>query len=627
MNTSSEQKTERTLLADITIIGLFSLLIIAADIFWQDIYHFPPYADYAFHFTEADILHSALTSTGVFSGLVTAWIWPGAYPGGLYYIAHLYMKFAGSSLEHIMMSQILLIPVTVASLYYMTRPRLGILSGTASILAGAIIPQLFLNTDHFLLDHAQTVFVCCAMCLLINNIGFNSRSLSWLLGIAAGFGCLCKFTAFTFVLFPYLIAAYASLKKEKVRKTVIAAHFASLSLAFLILYFSASSTRVEESPLIFWGGTFFHEKALQLAGLAAICWIAWLAAIYILRKRSEIAANIFSAPAAAYIISLPWFICNADIVSDRKKPLVNQFLNHANMQMVKHCLEEYYDVFPNIIYFLLFCAALAIIFTARKYREERLMAATFLVLPLTAITLGFAIRYAEPCFVMGAALTISILSRKRLGAITATVLALLLFISNIFMPFRNGVKAAYGQDISEKGQFWEMSYFCRRAEYNYSLPPNDFEIAMDCASSLLKPGRPSLVLICANEPFQPFPADIYAGLQFWAQTHQGRVVPFILYPNNLTLIIPFKENLASLALTLNDKFPELKDLCGKITFSDNFDGKIPEDRIDYIIVPENSESGRAIECPEAIIREKLGAQAFLTEKDYGCIKLHIWSRP
>ncbi|MCR5662137.1 MAG: glycosyltransferase family 39 protein [bacterium] len=626
MNTSSEQKNERTLLADITIIGLFSMLIIAADIYWQSIYHFPPYADYAFHLTEADSVHNALNSTGFFSGLVTAWIWPGDYPAGLYYIAHIYMQFTDSSLEHIMMSQILLIPVLVASLYYMTRPRFGILSGTASILAGSVIPQLFLNTDHFLLDHAQTVFVCAAMCLLINNIGFNNNKLAFLLGISAGLGCLCKFTAFTFILFPFLIAAYAALKKEKSNKIVIAAHFACFFSAFLIPYYAANC-KAAESQRIFWGGMIFDEKALLLAGLIAICWCAWIALITLLRKHSVIAANTFSAAATAYIIGFPWFICNANIVSNRSKPLLNQFLNHANMQMIKHCLEEYYAVFPNIVYFLLFCAALVIIFTSNKYREERLMASTFLALPLTAITLGYAIRYAEPCFVMSAAITISILSRKRFGSITATVLALLLFISNIYMPFVNGVKAAFGIDISEQGQFWELSYYFHRTEYNFSLPPNDFNIAMNYAADFLKPDRPSLVLICAEEPFQPFPADFYAGLQFWSQCHKGRIVPFFFDPDKRNMIILFKENLATLALMLNDKFPELLNLYGELTFADNFDGKIPPERIDYIIIPENTANRQAIQCPEAIIREKLGANAFLTEKDYGCIKLHIWSRP
>ena len=627
MNKSSELKSSRTTFTDLTIIGLFSLVIIIADICWQSIYHFPPYADYAFHLTEADLVHNALSSASFLSGLVTAWIWPGDYPAGLYYIAHLYMQFAGSSLEHIMMSQILLIPVLVASLYYIARPRFGILSGTASILAGSIIPQLFLNTDHFLLDHAQTVFVCAAMCLLINNTDFTNKKLSFLLGIAAGIGSICKFTAFTFIIFPYSIAACQALKKEKSKKIAIAAHLACCISAFLIPYYASHSSSIERSPQIIWGGTLFHERSLQLAGLTAICWIVWIAVIALLRKRSDIAANIFSVQASAYIIGFPWFICNANIVSNRTKPLFNQFLNHANMQMIKQCLEEYYAIFSNIVYFLLFCAALAIILTSKKYREERLMATTFLALPPTAITLGYAIRYAEPCFVMSAAITIGVLSRKRSGSIAAAVLAFLLFISNIYMPFGNGVKAASGIDISEQGQYWEMSYYFHRAEYNYSQPPNDFNIAMDCAASLIKPERPSLVLICAKEPFQPFPADFFAGLQFWAQSNNGRIVPFLFDPDKRNMMILFKENLAALALMLHDIFPELLNLYGKLTFADNFDGKIPPERIDYIIIPENTATGKVIQCPEAIIREKLGANAYLQEKEYGYIKLHVWSRP
>ncbi len=608
---------------DLSIISLFSALLICASVTWHNVYHFPPFGDYIYHFTEAAQLHAAFSRANIIEAMVTAWIWPGSYPAGMYFLAHLYMTIMGTGLEQILMSQVALIPITIASLYYMTKPRFGILAGTAAICSGAIIPELFLNTDHFLLDHAQTVFVLACFCILFNNYDFNSKRLALLLGICLGIGNACKYTAFSFVLFPFVLASFKALRKEKSVYAVLA-NCLGCAVAFLIPEFAVKLIEPPNTYIIYFGGTYFTEKSLLLLPIVIICWLAWIFLIALLRKYSVITANIFSTLATAYIISYPWFVCNADIVSARRSPIYNQFLSHLNLQFMKDTLETFCNIAPSWPFIALFCTMVIFVLFSNKCKEECLIVVSFLAIPLTVISLGYSIRYSEPFFVLSAVLTINAICHWRFGKYIACALAFLIFTAKIVIPIHQGVIAAYNTEDPYYSQITTLSHYLRIPGINYYIPPNDFDAGQDFATKLLKPDRPAFVLICSNEDIQPFPADFYAGLYFWSEMHHGRIVPAIFIPHKKQIIIPFKENEASLAIMLNDKIPELAGLYGQLVFEDDFDGMIPCSRIDHIIVPGNAE--HTITCPRELIEEKLGTGTTCQEKEYKQMRLDLWSR-
>lgn len=631
MKIFKEDPQQESVIADIIIIIAFSFIIGAADYYWNSLAYYPPYGDYTLHFMEAAAFHNAMERSHGISGFLTAWIWPSQYPAGMYLISHVYMLFAGTGFKQMMMSQLLLIPISVASLYYIVRPRLGVIAGIAAILGAAIIPETFLNTDHFILDHAQASFVLLSMCLVINFRHFNSRFQSISIGIAIGIGTLFKYTVVTFLLLPFFFAALSALRecREKISKSALAWHILCFISAFSIpyaagKYFSGPDyyNRLREIEL---GGTIFAKTSLELLALTVFCWVMWIIAISILKKRSAVLANMFSAPAAAYIICIPWFICNTVIVGDRQSVLSRMLAEQMNTFYVKELLNEHYHIFLHWAYFALFCACVIFLFTRYSKAEERLIGISLLALPPTSMTLGIAVRYVEACFILSAVLITMVLSRIRLGQYAALTLAFAIFLFNTCLTMQEGVAAARGINTNDT---WmrHAAFYTSWQGFNHNLPKSNFDMAVDLAPKVCMPNRSSVVLV-DYIPKGNFCMDFYTGLQAWSELNNFRIVPVLIIPEENKYMVNFQESFTSIALGLKNTFPELLEIQGQKRYEDNFDGKLPGTRTDYIIALAQYSDSNNIQELKTMIEDKLGKDAYYYSQGQDDSLLYIWCRP
>ncbi len=623
----------KTPLTDIIIIIVFSILLSAASYSWSILAYFPPTGDYASHFIEAAAFHNAMQRAQGLSCLITALIWPSAYPAGVYLAAHIYMLFAGSGINQILQSQIVFIPIFTASLYYIARPRLGVIAGISAILISSIIPETFLSTDHYIVDHAQSAFVCLIICLLVNFFSFNNRFHSICIGAAIGLGTLCKYTVFSFVLLPFIATTVVALNRErngkKFNTLLFAKHAASMALAILIPYTASKLISIfiinETLRKIILGGIFFPETAIWLFYLSLACWTIWIAMILILRKHSEVMANIFLVPASAYILGYPWFICNSSLVSARSAALSNWLLSHFNTDYINSLLHEHYMVFPNLAFFILFIACLIFILLPISTIEERIVAASLLALPPTGMALGIAVRYTEPCFILSAVLVTMVVSRIRCGHYLALLISLHIFIGRILFPIQCGNNSAYNIE-NDSNWIHSLTRSMNCTGYNFSPSKSSFDIAMDIAPHLCVANQASVILITYNKELPTFCFDFYEGLQLWSELNHLRIVPVILQPETQSFFVPFKNNLASLAAGLKNSFPELLEIQGNLTYENYFDRILPTDRIDYIILPSLPGNQGKAKLSDKIIKEYLGDNAYLKEKEYDCFNISIWSK-
>lgn len=631
MKIFKEDPRQKSVIADIIIILIFSFIIGAADYYWNALAYYPPYGDYTLHFMEAAAFHNAMERSQSLSSILTAWIWPSQYPAGMYLISHIYMLFAGSGFKQMMQSQLLLIPISVASLYYIVRPRLGVIAGIAAILGAAIIPETFLNTDHYILDHAQAAFVLLAMCLLVNFRHFNSRFQSISIGAVIGIGTLFKYTVFSFLLLPFFFAALTALRecREKISKSAIVLHALCFIAAFSIpyatgKYFSGPEyfNRLREIEL---GGTIFSKTSLELLVLTIFCWIIWLAAIAVLRKRGEVLANIFSAPAAAYIICIPWFICNTPIVGDRQSVLSRMLSEQMNSAYVKELLHEHYMIFLHWSYFVIFCACIIFILTKYGKIEERLIGISLLALPPTSMTLGIAVRYVEACFILSAVLITMVLCRIRLGQYIALTLAFIIFLFNTCLTVQEGVATACGINTNDT---WmrHAAYYIGWQGFNHNMPKSNFDMGVELAPKICVPNRPSLVLV-DYVPQGNFCLDFYTGLQAWSELNNFHIVPVLIIPEENKYMVNFQESFTSIALGLKDKFPELLDIQGQKRYEDNFDDKLPGERTDFIIALAKCTDSINMKELKINIEEKLGKNAYEYSQGSDDSLLYIWRRP
>ncbi|MCR5662136.1 MAG: glycosyltransferase family 39 protein [bacterium] len=633
MKLLKDLQPSKTPAIDIIIIALLCAIIGYLDYRWHGLCLFPPTADYAMHFAEAASFHNALQHASGLSGILAAWIWPSLYPAGMYLIAHIYMTFAGTGVEQILLSQLLLIPFLVSSLYYLARPRLGITAGIAAVLSASIIPELFINTDHYLVDHGQDVFVLVALSLLVNYCDFKSRSAAIFLGISIGYAELVKYTSFVFIIIPFIISVFIAIYSEKPRKSIVAAHFFLAVSSFIIPYFTASRMNITQSADVLTGGTIFKADSLKLLTLAFLCWIIWIAGITFLNKYSRTLSNIAYCASLSFILGFPWFICNHETVAARRSSIRDIFLNNIRLDNLQNGLNEYYHLFPNAAYIALLAAAILFLFTKHSCKEDRLIAlSAFSSLIANYLMLSFSIRYAEASFVMNMILIVCFLSRIKFGDLLALALFSLTFTINAVWPFILGNEAALGISSANNTCLQKVTNY-----YNCTIPvfnnqkASGFNAAAETAPLLCLPGKPALVFICADEKDSDeslqYSEDMCRGLQCWSEMHDCQIVPAIYNFSSKYIMIPSEYYLSRLAFHLRNSLPELLSLHGLVLYGDNFNGKLSLERVDFLVCHQPKDNvNQPLDRFDSQILQKLGDNADYEEISSNSEIIRIWKR-
>ena len=634
MKLLKDLKPSKTPALDIIYIALLCALIAYLDYFWHGLCQFPPTADYAMHFTEAASLHSALQHAQGLSGILTVWIWPSHYPAGMYLIAHIYMIFAGTGIKQILLSQLLLIPFLVSSLYYLARPRLGIAAGITAVLSAAVIPELFINTDHYLVDHGQAVFVLAAMSLLVNFSSFKSRSAAIVLGIAIGFAELVKYTAFIFIIIPFIIAAFTAIRTEKPCRKTICVHASLAAGAFIIPYFTASCMDFSLSADILTGGTIFKAVSLWLAALIILCWVIWNIGIFILRKKSSVLANIAFCSSTAYIMGFPWFICNFETVSARKSALSDIFIRNLSSENLSHWFHECWRLIPNAIFIILLAAAIIFLFTKYSCQEDWMIAsAAFPSLIATYSMLGISSRYTEASFVLGMVMIVCFLSRFKLGDLLALALFSLTFVIKVVWPVIVGNETALNIRAANNTLLQNITdyYNCTVPAFR-NLKGSGFTTAADIAPLLCLPSLPSLVFIAIDETETDaslqYSKDMCYGLQCWSAMNDCKIVPVLYNFSKNKINVPSEYYLSRLAAHLQKSLPELLSLHGLVVYDDDFNGKLSMDRDHFFIYhgPIDSETNIPLGKFDSQIIRKLGKNAVYEDIAPNGANIRIWKR-
>ncbi len=629
MKATQPCSAKRALITDISIIAAFTAIYAAVNIYWPHLHQMPPEGDYAFHFVEAAAFHNALSHTNLAGGIITSWIWPSSYPPGLYIITYLWTLFSGITITNILTSQVLLIPLLTASLYYLVRPRCGIIAGIASMLSAGADYSLSLITDQYMLDSPQTVFTLLGLCLLINFSNFKNRGAALALGISIGFGTLVKYTLSFYLAVPMLILVFKALREEKPKFRYAFWHVLAFLAAISIPKLLPAYYPISSPESLFFGGTVYDKGVFKLLTATIDCWFVWIFIVFILRKKVTAAiTNISLILSSAYIIAAPWFFCNPSVVSSRSEPLMRQVIGHFEPDALMLCARQYYKTFPGIFLLMLLVTALVYAFTKKAHAADKLIAISMLTAsPVLYLMLGESPRYIAPSFILSMTLIISMLSRTKLGnAIAISIMGTLMYWNMIDPVICGEYYARNGTDI-KYGYQRPFIEFMHIQLFQYQQKIRDFNAAQLAAPNLTLKDRPSIVLICFDINQTDVGTNLSYGFQAWTEMNGSRIVPILYRPGKLTVDQAFSQYIPRLVFMLQKEMPQLKQLLRNDRQIVKITKMLPSGHADFIVDPIEGASVKPSVHPSASEAEELlGGQASYEDVTYGKVKLRIWKK-
>lgn len=535
-------KLEWGWLADLLIISFISAAVIEVNLIWQINYAYPPYADYAHHFLEASALElrwqncSSLTEK-----LLTFLFWPSSYPPGMYWSAYLSSFFIGRGLMAAMMSQMIYFPILVASLYYIVRPKYGLIAATATALICASTPFLALGSSNYVVDYPSTAFTALCLCLFFNSNLMQKTNYAIAFGLALGFGCLCKPTTIFFAAPPLILLFLMKLPELWPYKKKVLISVFSICTASLFPVLAAQRTHLWP-PCTADYGSFFPTYKIMLIG----CTIAWAAILtleaYYLwtpeirdavsESLGRLMLNLSWAFAGFYLLFFPWASANAATMFWRSHHLGLQAFNNLatlSLDQYIHGLAEGYVGWPVTAITLagaLYC------WRTQGTVEERLTFISCLLASLVSIVmLSPAVRYILPAVAVSCCFYTAFFRRLPYGFTLALALAGLMFWCNIMDSI---IDPQYRETARHNTQCGRLTMCAGLPMYpsTAQIPfVGGWQLGQELSQQELYTNNvPKLAAIFIRETIiNGNPAEsLKIGLQTWANYHQGAIVPVLV---------------------------------------------------------------------------------------------------
>ncbi len=512
------------LVSDIIILIFISAAIILIEREWMTAYSYTPEGDYALHLAEASSFCATISQiSNPLTALITAWLWPGSYPAGVYTITLIFTKIFGGGLAGVLYSQMAFIPIVCFSIYFLQKSEGQAITSKAAGIAAVLltfgIPEYLCWSRQYLLDFPLSAATAACICLLSASHSFSRKAASVLFGIALGLSFLIKFTIVFFVAVPLIIAAAANLKDWR----KCAGHLATQALAAFIVFLTFLSFAKLSSAIprqIVELGTLIPPASLHiLSGIIIICVIWFAGASYSFKgPASATLANFTRALAAGALIGAPWIICNTATVSTRSAPIIGEIIRNINLA------PEYFGFLrefePGVIFLAALAAGLAVSFLKSSPFSQKLTAASFISgILINYPALGVAKRYLTSSMVLASSLVINTFKKIPGGVWAVLALSLAVFHYNLIEPVFGPANPRPSKAIS-----------LVRAEF----PPQPhaeacpFTAALQCAELLQLPDRHANVAIgfCKKEP--RFSFEAWYGFQSWSDWHGRPYFPVII---------------------------------------------------------------------------------------------------
>lgn len=430
------------IIADILIISALTLIIAAANSILSITCINLSGNDFVHHFMEAAAFNEALSSSRRwYEPILTLFCWHSSYAPGLYAAAFLLKPIVGEGLRACLHSQLIFIPLIIASVYYIAKPRYGTAAAAAAAIFACALPQLSLPVQNFIVDYPSAAFTVFCVWMLLESDYMRKPVPAVLFGAGLGMGALCKPTTVLFV-FPILIVFFLCRLREylQFKWQLLFIIIITAAAAAVPLNYSMKSLRLSLS--IYNSGASLY--ALQAKALLLV--LTNLAIMLLsgrlfrrLAGKDRISAelqNYLYAFSVFYLLFFPWAAANGRTLFFRTHRLADEFVIHSLRMTAQGYNLQNLDIALEPIYILPLAAVILIWLNfKRSSREEKILSAACPVLHiLTVVLLGPDPRYALPILAVYACFLPFLFQRIPCGN------SLMLFISsaalfiNVIMP-------------------------------------------------------------------------------------------------------------------------------------------------------------------------------------------------
>ncbi|MGM9992682.1 MAG: glycosyltransferase family 39 protein [Candidatus Bruticola sp.] len=525
--------------ADLLIISFISVVAIYANVIWQINYTFPPHADYAHHFLELSAMELRINScTSWLEKLLTFFFWPSSYPPGMYWSAYLSSFCIGRGVMSAMMSQMCFFPLLSASIYFMVRPRYGLVAATSAAVICASSVFLCMGSISYIVDYPSAAFTALCFCLFFNSNLMQRTDKAIALGLSLGLGCLFKPTTFLFVAPALIILFFIKLNQlwiYKGRLLISLAMIALLSIAPVIAAGYVYTWPSCNADLT----SFFPVYKIVFILAAMIGAVAlFISAFYLWKPNNQheeavkLMRNLMYAFACFYFMFFPWASANCSTMFWRSHHLGTQLLNNIVIfgpDVYFHGLAEGLGDFPTLI-----ITMLGVLYSWRSQGnlEERLAVISCLTASLISIfMLSPAVRYLLPAIAVGCYFFTAFFRRIPGGYVLALLLASTMFWLNIMESI---LYPSYEDSFSITKNYGPINMYTSLFPYP-STADVPFKRGWDFAAQLHNTVQssnsdPLFVAVLVHNKYPNINAaeSFKIGMHTWSNYHSGSIVPVLV---------------------------------------------------------------------------------------------------
>ncbi|MGM9999326.1 MAG: ArnT family glycosyltransferase [Candidatus Bruticola sp.] len=550
--------------ADLLIISFISAVVIYANVIWQINYTFPPHADHAHHFLEVSAMELRLNScTSWIEKLLTFLFWPSSYPPGMYWSAYLSSFIIGRGVMSAMMSQMCFFPLLNASIYYMVRPKYGIIAASSAAVICASSVFLAMGSISYIVDYPSAAFTALCICLFFNSELMQKTDRAILLGLALGLGCIFKPTTIFFVAPALILLFLTRLGKLWAYKGRLFISVALVTLLSILPVIAAGYVYTWPCCTADLTSFFPPYKIVFIAAAMLGAIVLFLSAFYLWKPQNDnlvqaepvrLMRNLLYAFACFYFVFFPWASANCATMFWRAHHLGNQLLWNINIfgpDVYFHGLVEGLGDFPTILTTLL---GALYSWRSQGSLEERLTVISCLIASLISITmLSPAVRYLLPAIAVGSFFYTAFFRRVPRGYIMALVLACTMFWLNIMESI---LYPSYEENFSITKNFGPINVYTSLFPYP-STADVPFKRGWDFAAQLhntvqTQDQTPIFVAILIHDRYPNINSSesFKIGMHTWSNYHNGSIIPTLVDEKNFTkqtLRLELQRNLLNMA--------------------------------------------------------------------------------
>ncbi|MBQ7503275.1 glycosyltransferase family 39 protein [bacterium] len=398
--------------------------------------------DFVHHFMEAAAFSDAVSSSRRwYEPILTFFCWHSSYAPALYATAFLLKPIVGEGLRACLHSQLIFIPLIIASVYYIAKPRYGTAAAAAAAIFACALPQVSLPVQNFIVDYPSAAFTVFCFWMLLESDYMQKTAPSVLFGAGLGLGALYKPTTVLFV-FPVLfvfflfrLKKYLNYKWQLLFIICIIAAAAAVPLNYSMKALKLSLSVYNTNASLY----AYQAKALLLVLTNLV--IALLGSRLFCKfigknKTCADLQNYLYAFSAFYLFFFPWAAANGKTLFFRTHRLADEFIIHSLRMTSEGYNLHNLDIALEPVYILPLAAVILIwLYFKSSSREEKILSAACLTLHiLTVILLGPDPRYALPILAVYACFLPFLFQRVPFGNILMLFIAAAALFINVMLP-------------------------------------------------------------------------------------------------------------------------------------------------------------------------------------------------